>query len=142
MVVFMALSLSPVSANIVALSMQMQPFKSWTPPRDLPRFKYTLLKDGEFRLQRFLPGDTLNCELVHVLMGSAPTYYALSYAWGSAEAYENILVNNTHLPVAYSLWTALHSIRAHIREQEAISGSMQSASINIIYPSEERKFCL
>jgi hypothetical protein len=52
-------------------------------------------------------------------MGSAPIYYALSYAWGSAEAYENILVNNTHLPVASNLWIALHSIGAHIREQEA-----------------------
>ncbi|KAH8790487.1 hypothetical protein F5882DRAFT_259312, partial [Hyaloscypha sp. PMI_1271] len=58
--------------------------------------------------------DTLNCELVRVLMGSAPTYYALSYAWGSAEAYENILVNNTHLPRTRSyIWVDAICINQH-----------------------------
>lgn len=99
--------------------MAMQPFKSWTPQPNLPRFKYTPLQEGEFRLLRFLPGDTLRCELIHAGLGSALIYYALSYTWGSADAYENILVNNNNLPVAFNLWTALHSIGAYIRDQEA-----------------------
>ncbi|PMD28696.1 HET-domain-containing protein [Hyaloscypha hepaticicola] len=97
----------------------MQPLISRTPHPDLPRFKYAPLKDGEFRLLRFLPGNTLSCELFHAVLESIPTYYALSYTWGSAEAYENILVNSTSLPVAYNLWTALHSIGAYIRDQGA-----------------------
>ncbi|PMD61096.1 heterokaryon incompatibility, partial [Hyaloscypha bicolor E] len=76
-----------------------------------------------FRLLRFLPGDTLDCELVHVLMGSAPIYYALSYAWGSAEAYENILWPENGLAVRMPCnpVTLCRNLRigAHIREQEA-----------------------
>jgi hypothetical protein len=46
-------------------------------------------------------------------------YYALSYAWGSSQNYQSITVNEAALPIADNLWTALHAISNHVREQRA-----------------------
>ena len=78
---------------------------------------YQPLKDSEIRLFILNPGsatEPVHGRLINVLLGDAPQYEALSYAWGNPADVESILVNATSMGVTHNLESALR----HLRNQD------------------------
>jgi hypothetical protein len=87
------------------------------------RFTYTPLDtsaDG-IRLVILEPSATtegvLKCRLVHVTFGQMPKYEALSYAWGTEDLQNAIMLNDKTFPVRPNLRDALLRLRKADKER-------------------------
>ena len=80
----------------------------------LEPYIYTPLPPGHIRLlhvpPQFSPTGTLSCNLKIFSLHERPQYEALSYAWGTEQAFEHIVCNGAKLPVTPHLLEGLRSI--------------------------------
>ncbi|KAI1262256.1 HET-domain-containing protein [Xylariaceae sp. FL1019] len=68
----------------------------------------------EFRVIDLLPGlagQTLECNLLHVGLGSPPQYEAVSYVWGDPSDRKSIGCNGKELKITVGLFIALSQLR-------------------------------
>lgn len=73
-----------------------------------------LLEDDEIRFLRLRPGnwgDGIQCELVKCPLRNPPSYFALSYVWGSRNVTRPILVDGHVFPTTVNLESALRHLR-------------------------------
>ncbi|KAF2018011.1 HET-domain-containing protein [Aaosphaeria arxii CBS 175.79] len=80
------------------------------------RFSYEGLpiESDHVRLLTLAPGradEPISCQLDVVSLKSTPRYETLSYAWGSQERAESILLNKQEFPVTANLFAALLHLR-------------------------------
>ena len=76
-------------------------------------YRYTELREGEFRLVELLPArmSTIKCKVHHVPLRNPPPYTAVSYAWGDPGDTTTLRLENIEIPVALSLHGALGALR-------------------------------
>ncbi|RYO96317.1 hypothetical protein DL763_003290 [Monosporascus cannonballus] len=76
-----------------------------------------MLRD-EIRLLRIQPDShpVISCELIHVPLSQEPLFWALSYAWGSTENPETILINGGQFSVTANLHAVLAEFRRLLRK--------------------------
>jgi hypothetical protein len=76
-------------------------------------YRYTELREGEFRLVELLPTrmSTIKCKVHHVPLRNPPPYTAVSYAWGDPGDTTTLRLENIEIPVALSLHGALGALR-------------------------------
>lgn len=58
-----------------------------------------------------VPGDELNCKLLHTSLNDHVDYEALSYTWGSLNRPHNIMCNGYSIPVTDTLQEVLITLR-------------------------------
>ena len=77
-------------------------------------FKYRLLESGEIRLLKPLSQSTgdLSFKVVHVPLGSAPSYAALSYTWGPPSNTYKVLLDGKLFSIRQTLNDALQQIHS------------------------------
>lgn len=82
---------------------------------------YARIKPGEIRLVALQPGekhDAIECKIDHSILGADgdKNYNALSYMWGSPDAFRVISVDGRSVQVRENLWSAL----IHLRSKEDV----------------------
>lgn len=76
-------------------------------PLDLRKKQIRLVK-----LEHSSDSEPIRCTLrCHTLNEESPAYIALSYAWGTKDRHDDILLNGVLVPVGRSLWSFLHQMR-------------------------------
>ncbi|PVH78184.1 HET-domain-containing protein [Cadophora sp. DSE1049] len=90
-------------------------------------YRYRPLRPGEIRLlklrlpisQKSRDSDILSGEIVHVsLYNVLPKYEALSYAWGTEETNESMIIGGKSLPIKPSLAAGLRQLRRDFASSE------------------------
>ncbi|KAH5216969.1 hypothetical protein HBH68_056640 [Parastagonospora nodorum] len=76
-------------------------------------YQYLPLAEAEFRLVRVLPEmmSTVKCEIFHKSFNDSVKYTAVSYAWGDSLEKKPLMLEETIIMVATSLYDALESVR-------------------------------
>ncbi|RFU31490.1 hypothetical protein B7463_g4858, partial [Scytalidium lignicola] len=74
-------------------------------------FKYTTLKDGEFRLIKLSRhGKDPHYQLLNINLNEAPPYFALSYTWDGQKPDHHIQCDGKSLPVTFNITKILPSL--------------------------------
>lgn len=99
--------------KLVTDSSDVQSSSSTTGVLGSKLYQYNPLRPSEIRLIRLHPARSwiIKCDIFHFPLGEAPSYTAISYAWGDVGHEHGIELHGITVPVTVSLHGALRALR-------------------------------
>ncbi|SPJ71907.1 related to het-6 - heterokaryon incompatibility protein [Fusarium torulosum] len=95
-------------------------------PQRLDPFPYDPLQLGEIRLLHVQSGvsDSISIQLRNVSLATEPTFWALSYVWGSWENPATVLINESPFRITRNLYNALDEYRRQFPDDGNTVGAL------------------